>query len=497
MGRDIAYFAVRLLGDMPTFTGYEPNNLVGKGPGNVPISMGALGTTQAHGRADSSSAPGQQIVPAETLDTDLSNLFDEEMSSLFGDMLDEPLVPLAGNTPMSASAATAAAECPTKVVAKTGRAYHTGTSIGAPKDDGHHGAPSSQQAKFPSKDAPKDGEHHGASSSKQARFPNSSGEPKDDEHHGKPKKQARFPNDDSHLCPTKVEAAKGIETTRESHLCPTKVVATNVNSSSSNDASIAADQRANLESEISTLRKALEAKDLELRETKIHAETYAHQALQDSRSKAEQALAFQKGVFETAHEEYSTFVRDICDSEVAQSTANLEAIANSVISGQQQELQTASIIVANLQQHLSRAQSEAAQESQDKLLVESRAKAAVNAQKISSSQQLSALRVSLEHDAQASHSKILKGREDEIKSEAEARHTAGMQQQQQIVNNLQSQLQQAALKHQELEVALVSSNQNCIDSEGNLVRLTAELRKTQESLVISEGHLSQTRSSKE
>ena len=259
----------------------------------------------------------------------------------------------------------------------------------------------------------------------------------------------------------------------------TKVLAPK-GTTSSNDAIVAANQQTDLELENANLRKALEAINLELHETKIHAESYAHKALQDSRSKAEQALAFQKGTFEKAHEEYSITVRDICESEVAQSTANLEAIANSVIGGQQQELQTASIIVANLQQHLSHAQQMAAQESQDKLLIEAKAKAAVDAQKVSSSQQLSALRVSLEQDAQASHSKILKGREDEIKSEAEARHTAGMQQQQEIVNNLQSQLQQAALKHQELEVELVSSNQNCIDSEGNLVRLTAELRKTQD-----------------
>ena len=69
---------------MPTFAGYEPNNLVGKGPGHVPISMGASGTAQT-----------QQLVPAETLDADLSNLFDAEMSSLLEDMFEEPMVPIA------------------------------------------------------------------------------------------------------------------------------------------------------------------------------------------------------------------------------------------------------------------------------------------------------------------------------------------------------------------------------------------------------------------
>ena len=70
---------------MPIFTGYEPNNLVGKGPGH---------TTQTTGSASSSSA-AQQIVPAGTAADDLSNLFDAEMSSLLEDMFEEPLVPLA------------------------------------------------------------------------------------------------------------------------------------------------------------------------------------------------------------------------------------------------------------------------------------------------------------------------------------------------------------------------------------------------------------------
>ena len=75
---------------MPTFTGYEPNNLVGKGPSNAPTALGPARTTQATGSASSSSAP-QQLVPADTLDDDFDRLFDESMSELF----DGPLVPLA------------------------------------------------------------------------------------------------------------------------------------------------------------------------------------------------------------------------------------------------------------------------------------------------------------------------------------------------------------------------------------------------------------------
>ena len=75
---------------MPIFTGYEPNNLVGKGPGNAPIALGPARTTQTTGSASSSSAP-QQLVPADTLEDDFDRLFDESMSELF----DGPLVPLA------------------------------------------------------------------------------------------------------------------------------------------------------------------------------------------------------------------------------------------------------------------------------------------------------------------------------------------------------------------------------------------------------------------
>ena len=48
------------------------------------------------------------------------------------------------------------------------------------------------------------------------------------------------------------------------------------------DAVVTADILLNLETEIAMLRSALEAKDLELHETKVHAENYASRALQDS-----------------------------------------------------------------------------------------------------------------------------------------------------------------------------------------------------------------------
>ena len=139
------------------------------------------------------------------------------------------------------------------------------------------------------------------------------------------------------------------KSTSKSSSSGTKVLAPKGSSSSSIDAIVAADVVTDLAEENARLRKALEAKDIELFETKIHAENYASQALQDSRSRAEQALAYQKGTFEQAHEEYSLTLKDMHEAQVAQSTANLEAIANTVIGQQQNELHTASIMVAKLQ----------------------------------------------------------------------------------------------------------------------------------------------------
>ena len=175
-------------------------------PKSVPISMGPSGTTLAQGSASSSGAPGQ-IVPADTLASDLDHLTDVSMISL-EDFIDEQLVPISSVLDVS------------------------GTKVIAPAD--------------------------------------------------------RIRDD--------------LQSISQSSSSGTKVLAPKGSSSSSNDAIVAADMDTDLAQENARLRKALEAKDIELYETKIHAENYAHKALQDSRSKAEQALAFQKGTFETAHE---------------------------------------------------------------------------------------------------------------------------------------------------------------------------------------------------
>jgi len=362
------------------------------------------------------------------------------MSSLLEDLFEEPLVPLADDLILQSG--------PRGLAATLGPILDepaVSATAGAPKDDGHHGASLKKQARI-----------------------SDSGEPKDDGHHGKPAKQARFseqlvsfdepddfpstsqsstcksgskelaitsdsgtPKDDGHHGSSPLEDFQSTSQSSSgdpevnSCLSGPKGLAHNV---ASTDAIVTAGHVVNLETEIALLRSALDAKDLELSKTKVHAENYASKALRDSRDKAEKALAFQKSSFDTAHAEYSRFARDICDSEVAQSTAELEAIANSVIGQQQHELETASIIVSNLQQHLSHAQQMAAQETQSKLLVEAEAKANVVAQKASSAQQLSNLRSSLENDARASHSKIVNAREKQIKAEAEELHSASMKQ---------------------------------------------------------------------
>ena len=96
---------------------------------------------------------------------------------------------------------------------------------------------------------------------------------------------------------------------------------------------------------------------------------------------------------------------DVCDSEVAQSTEKLEALANSVIGKQQQELQSATALVSSLQNSLVSSQSKFEQEAKEKMLFETKAKAQAVAQKATSEKQLATLRASLENAARASHSK--------------------------------------------------------------------------------------------
>ena len=174
------------------------------------------------------------------------------------------------------------------------------------------------------------------------------------------------------------------------------------------------------------LRQELHALRYQLNETRVIAENYAQHVQTKSHLKAEEALSYQKDAFEKKAEEYSFTARDICQSEVAHSNARLEAEATSIIREQNEQLNNASNIVTNLRQHLTQARQVAEQEAQDKLNLENKATAELDAQKATSLQQQSTLRSSLEQIAQSTHERILKEREDEIKSEAETRHAAGM-----------------------------------------------------------------------
>ena len=120
----------------------------------------------------------------------------------------------------------------------------------------------------------------------------------------------------------------------------------------------------------------------------------------------------------------------------------------------------------------------AAQETQSKMLVEAEAKATVVAQKASSAQQLSNLRVSLETTARASQSQIVNAREQQIKAEAEELHSASMKQEQQSLDRLQAQLQTAMLDIKKLRSDVDINISKCIDSEANLHRAAYYARIT-------------------
>ena len=115
----------------------------------------------------------------------------------------------------------------------------------------------------------------------------------------------------------------------------------------------------------------------------------------------------------------------------------------------------------------------------------------------------SKLRISLEQVAQTTHEKILREREDTIKSEAEARHAEGMKAMQQQIESLNLQLhasqqhqQQQDIRIQELEYTLAHTTSQLTSAQGNLVQTTLQLTNTQDNLAQTtslltnaEGHL--------
>ena len=249
---------------------------------------------------------------------------------------------------------------------------------------------------------------------------------------------------------------------------------------SAEDEALWYDTVSDLAAENARLHELLNEKDVEIVNTKIHAENYASEALRDSRSRAENALAYQKGTFEQAHEEYASTLKDMAEAHVATSTAHLEAVANSVIGQQQFELQNASNIVANLQQHLGQAQQEIELESQDRSLIEAKAKAEVDSQKVSSKRELSSLRASLEREAEEKHADILKDRVQTIKDEAEQRHTESMSLQTSLVAELRSSLSQAVTEKQLLETELASAKHNAHDLQISLAKAESLLTESRE-----------------
>ena len=83
------------------------------------------------------------------------------------------------------------------------------------------------------------------------------------------------------------------------------------------------------------------------------------------------------------------------------------------------------------------------------------------------------LRSSLEQVAQSTHEKILREREDAIKSEAEARHAKGIQAMQQHIESLENQLRISLQRNAHFEEALASKTSSLDQARGNLVRVQA------------------------
>ena len=133
-----------------------------------------------------------------------------------------------------------------------------------------------------------------------------SGTPKDDGHHGSPplddfpstSQSSAYLSGSKGLAQISDTAKDDFQSTSQS-CCSDDLpsgprgLRNIISNVASTDAVVTADQVVNLETEIALLRSALDAKDLELSETKVHAENYASKALRDSREKAEKTFAFQ------------------------------------------------------------------------------------------------------------------------------------------------------------------------------------------------------------
>lgn len=250
------------------------------------------------------------------------------------------------------------------------------------------------------------------------------------------------------------------------------------------------DTVSDLAEENARLHELIEQRDAEILRTRIHAENYATQAVRDTRGRAEQALAYQKGIFEHAHEEYATTVKDMASSYHASATAQLEAAANSIIGQQQGQLENASMVVASLQQHLDQAQEEIELEAKDKQMVEAKAKAEVLAQKKSSERELTSLRAVLEKDANEKHVSILADRVNAIKAEAEERHKATMVHHNKTLSDLRAQLQQVSEEKQTLEIDLATVSSHMEQTQVSLTKAESLLETSREGSSLLEKDLS-------
>ena len=119
-------------------------------------------------------------------------------------------------------------------------------------------------------------------------------------------------------------------------------------------------------------------------ESQLHAEQYLQYAESTrlrTRATAEAALNYQKTTFESAAQQYESMAQDICQAEVSQTRAQLEAEALTILNAQNVELGAARQAVGHLRQHLTDAQNAAFVEAEQQRSLQQRVSAELQTHK--------------------------------------------------------------------------------------------------------------------
>jgi len=166
-----------------------------------------------------------------------------------------------------------------------------------------------------------------------------------------------------------------------------------------------------LRQELASLRDTLTETQAAAVQGRAAAIDFAEAVKLDTQEKAKEALEFQNRNFETKASEYQEAARDICQTEVAQAKAVLEADAFSALGQKDQE-------IAGLASTLQFAENIANEEAQQKELLFKQARETLDRQEAEASRVQEEKTKALENQAQENHLKILKEREASLRSEA-------------------------------------------------------------------------------